>query len=138
MELDYALLANSAEVGAGGRVHIFGAHIDTICSPQFPATTGFTLVARLLVAPNEYDQRHRFVAELVLPSGQRRSLMAKDQEFVTAAGAIRPELGSAMSIIVQAAQVELDAPGDYAIRLVVDGQEMGSVPFYVRELEVEA
>jgi hypothetical protein len=137
MELEYALLANNAEAGAGGRIHLFGAHIDTIKSHQYPATTGFSFVARLRVRPDEYGQRHRFRIELGLPDGARRPLMSEDQEFETVASAIRPELGSSMAMIVQAPHVELNAPGDYTVHLLVDDCDIGSVPFYARESNSE-
>jgi hypothetical protein len=46
VELDYALLADSAQV-ANGKTYILGGGVSILHRPQFPAPLGITLVVQL-------------------------------------------------------------------------------------------
>jgi hypothetical protein len=57
MELDYALLADSAQVSEG-KTYILGGGVSILHRTQFPAPLGITLVLQLTYERTEIEQPH--------------------------------------------------------------------------------
>jgi hypothetical protein len=71
MELDFAFLAENADVTTGGKLCCFGAGIDLLVAGGFPAwVPPFYLVVRFKVLPSDLLESHSFHVELVNPNGE--------------------------------------------------------------------
>ncbi len=59
MELDFAFLADAADVSMG-KLFVLGGAFDTIHVPGFPAShPALAVVIRLLLSPNDLDRKHK-------------------------------------------------------------------------------
>src|SRR3954469_19171802 len=58
MDLDFAFLADAADVSVG-KLFVLGGAFDTIHVPTFPATHPMlAVVLRLLLSPHDLDRKH--------------------------------------------------------------------------------
>ncbi len=134
MHLEYAMLANNAEMGAMNRVHIFGGDIERWTSYTFPVNVLLTFYAKFHVPQDEFNHVHRYRIELGLPNSADCQRLMENSEITTVAETVRPELGSKMRIFIHF-HAQLQAPGDYTIRLLIDDVETVRLPLYAIELE---
>jgi hypothetical protein len=81
MKLDWALLANYAEV-RDGLAFVTGGGIDTVETPQLPAVLNATILVRLLLHRTETNKQHSLELEITDEDG---STIAKVQAGVTVA-----------------------------------------------------
>jgi uncharacterized protein DUF6941 len=81
MKLDWALLANYAEV-RDGLAFVTGGGIDTIQTPQLPAVLNATILVRLLLHRTETNKQHSLDLEITDEDGNS---IAKVQAGVTVA-----------------------------------------------------
>ena len=68
MKLDWAMLANYAEVREG-LVFVTGGGIDTIQTPQLPALLNATILVRLLLHRTEANKQHSLELEITDEDG---------------------------------------------------------------------
>src|SRR6266513_262232 len=71
MKLDWALLANYAEV-RDGLAFVTGGGIDTIQTPQLPAVLNATILVRLLLHRTETNKQHSLDLEITDEERQHR------------------------------------------------------------------
>ena len=79
MKLDWAMLANYAEV-RDGLVFVTGGGIDTIQTPKLPAVLNATILVRLLLHRTEANKQHSLDLEITDEDG---TTVAKVQAGVT-------------------------------------------------------
>src|SRR3954465_6062844 len=71
MELDFAFLADAAEVPLG-KLFVMGGAFDTIHVPAFPATHPMlAVVVRLLFKPHDLDRKHELEILLLDADGKQ-------------------------------------------------------------------
>src|ERR1700741_786982 len=68
MKLDWAMLANYAEVREG-LVFVAGGGIDTVQTPPLPATLNATILVRLLLHRTEANKQHAIDMEITDEDG---------------------------------------------------------------------
>ena len=68
MKLDWAMLANFAEVREG-LVFVVGGGIDTVNTPQLPAPLNATILVRLLLHRTEANKQHSLELEITDEDG---------------------------------------------------------------------
>lgn len=133
MKLVYAFLANNAEIGQGGRTHIFGADFNTIIAPVFPAITQFAVVAKLGFEPEEIGASHSISVELK-PPDQEWIRLVDGSQVVVEKNESRPHLGTGAMCVAQLF-ASLATPGTYQVRVLVDDLEITLLNLYVEPMQ---
>ena len=124
-EIEFAFLADAAETIPGHKFHVLGGGISRVEGRAYPLRhPHFALVIGLLVAATEVGRDHevRFVL-----------LDADGHEIATATGVIRAEGGgdardAVLTFSIDLWNVTFPAPGDYSVRLLVNGSERKRLP----------
>jgi hypothetical protein len=131
MRLDWALLANAAEGPPNGLVYILGAGVDTLWREQFPAPVGVAMVLRLVTSRLESARPHKVevhcsdedgaavIAQPIVLTVPPRQ-MPKDHP---------PGWDLAANIVINLAGVMIQKPGFYRFEIMVDDQQVRTLPF---------
>jgi len=124
-EIDFAFLADAAETGPGQKFHVLGGGISRIGGPTFPLRQPhLSLVVGLVVTASEIGREHAIRFVLLDPDGR---------EVAGATGSIvaqRPGDGrdTLLTFSIDLWNVTFPAPGDYSVRILVDGSERKRLP----------
>ena len=118
MKLDWAMLANYAEV-RDGLVFVTGGGIDTVQTPQLPAVLNATILVRLLLHRTEANRQHALELQINDEDG---NTVAKVQAAVTVP--VNPETPVGWDIPSMVALnihgLHLAREGRYAIEISAD------------------
>ena len=127
MHVSFALFADAANLSQEGKLNILGV-FDAVHVPQFPAVhPRATLVVRLKGSPADAGT-HVFGLRWI--NGRGQELWNSNAELaIGAPPGAAPELDFP---VVAAIDLPLDAPGDYAMAVELDGREMSRVVLHVR------
>jgi hypothetical protein len=133
MRLDWALLAGAAEAPPNGLVYILGAGIDTLMREQFPTPFGGSLVIRILSTRLETERAHRVEVHCTDEDGQA---VLPQPIMLTLPSRQVPDdyphgWDLAASIVINLAGVPIPHAGFYNFEILVDDQEVRSLPFRV-------
>lgn len=129
MQIEYAFLADAAQVSSDGKLFVLGGGIDRIFATSFPATHPLmTLVIKLQLHPSECEREHGLQVELWDSDGQPIGPRVSGNF-----SANRQERGrlSYVQTVLNLHNVQFSVGGDYAFQVVVDGQHLKTVPLYV-------
>jgi hypothetical protein len=131
MRLDWALLASAAEAPPSGLVYILGAGIDTLMREQFPTPFGGSLVIRLLTTRLESERAHKVEVHCSDEDGQavltQPIMLTLPPRHVPADYPHGWDL--AASIVMNLAGVPIPHAGLYNFEILVDDQQVRSLPF---------
>jgi hypothetical protein len=126
MRLDWATLANAAET-SGGLLNLLGAGWDTGTRAAFPAPFAGTLAIRLVFHRRELARPHRLVVEVVTEDGRRLVEIAHEFMAASPQGSPIPD-EVPIPIALNLSQLQIDAPGRYAIEVFLDDQHLKTLP----------
>ncbi|MGH7764429.1 MAG: DUF6941 family protein [Candidatus Dormibacteraceae bacterium] len=133
MRLDWALLASAAEAPPNGLVYILGAGIDTLTRDQFPTGFGGSLVIRLLTTRLETERAHKLEVHCSDEDGMavlpQPIILTLPSRQVPADYPHGWDLAS--SIVINLAGVPIPHSGFYNFEILVDDQQVRSLPFRV-------
>jgi len=133
MQVEYAFLADAAQVDRDGKLHALGAGIDRIRSHAFPASHPYlALVVKLQLHPAECDRRHHLEVELWDPDGRRLGALGAD--FAAQRQADAPMRPVFAQLVFNFVNQQFPVHGDYAFHILVDGQHLKEMPLYLEEL----
>lgn len=135
MRVDFVLLCTSAEYLADGRMVIVGAGIDGVSGASIPLPVQLCLVARLYLMPDESPGDHTFRVEATKPDGNR-VVISPDDLFRTARDELHPERPAGCNLFVHL-QIVFEYEGDYRLHLLIDDEEVKSMPLFVSRTENE-
>ena len=135
MELDWALLCNTAEIGPGGLLNLTGVQWDTAWSIGYPAGVGGTVVLRFTFDPpdvgNFFPIELRFtrhggaaIGPPMIHQLPTPPLPAGWEEGVSAL---------ATNVILAFQGLPVQEPGRYELQVVHQGQVLKAVPFWARQ-----
>ena len=135
MRVRFAFLADYALTHPiDAKLYILGAGFDTIWAPSFPARhQQVSVVVRVEFLPMECGRQHTIEFN-PLDSDGRPFLPPATLQVTPAVNPAAPRLPSAVGLVVNLAPLELPKPGDYAFSIVVDGQEVDSIPLHAIQL----
>jgi hypothetical protein len=129
MEVNYAVICESASVDARGKVDIKGA-FDKLTAPGFPFLLAdkFCVVVNYSAGPAEYDLIKHLRVALLKPDGQVVGAIEQDRTVDRP-----PEAGRRATLgqILTWENVIFEDAGDYAFSILVGGEEKRSLPLYV-------
>jgi hypothetical protein len=131
LRLDWALLANAAEGPPNGLVYILGVGIDTLWREQFPAPFGGAMVLRLLSSRLESERPHKVEVHCSDEDGnpvlQQPVVLNLPPRTVHAEHPQGWDL--AANIVINLSGVALPKPGFYRFEILVDDQQVRTLPF---------
>lgn len=129
--LDFAFIADAAEAEPGRKFYVLGGGVDSIGAQRFPVVhPHMALVLRLLVHPAEADRQHALEVKLIDADGHE---LARVQGSFSAAG---PTMGRdiAIPLVMNFVNTRFEAPGDYALDILVGDQHERSLPLRVYQV----
>jgi hypothetical protein len=124
-EIDFAFLADAAETIPGQKFHVLGGGVSRIGGPAFPLRQPhLCLVVGLLVTGTELDHEHQIRFVLLDPDGH---------EVTGASGGIVAHghgdgRDNIITFSIDLWNVTFPAPGDYSVRILVNGSERKRLP----------
>jgi hypothetical protein len=132
MELDYALLADSAQV-AQGKTYILGGGVSILWRPQFPAPIGVSLVAQFTYHRSEANTNHEIRIQVMDADGNPVIPEIQGQLGI---GPPEPHVPSGLQLVAPIVipfppLPVLQRPGSYAVEILIDGRHVKSLPFAV-------
>ena len=128
MELDFALIADAANVSQEGKLNILGI-FDTIWAREFPVRHA-AMVFVLRVKADFTDQGSHTLEVRLLDADGEQLFRAEGPIQVPGSAPGRPVKPH---VIMGLSGVSFRSPGDYSFEVMIDGHHLKSVPLYIVE-----
>jgi hypothetical protein len=132
MELEYAFLADAAQV-SDGKTFVLGGGVSILWRDAFPAPLGFAIVCQFTYHRTEADTEHevRFVIMDADGTAVLPDITGSLRVGQPAAGAPRNvPLVVPLVIVIPAVPVVQQA-GEYGVDVLLDGRHVKNLPFAV-------
>lgn len=130
MDLDFALLADAADVSMG-KLYVMGGAFDTVHVPQFPATHPMlAVVLRFLLGPMDLDRKHALQI-LLLDADAKHIASAQGELSVPKAPNSPPGWKQAVILPLRFFNVPFREPGHYSIEILLNEQMIKAIPLRV-------
>jgi hypothetical protein len=131
MKVEFALLADAATMELDGTFAFVNGGLNVITGKDFPVQKPVLVaIARLHYDEAEYNINHTFKGEIVDRKGKRIFPLLEDK-FLAGPHPRHPDRGNWITICINTVGAEFPTPGDYAVRLTVDGKHVGDIAFEV-------
>lgn len=128
MDLDFAVIADAANVSQEGKLNLLGV-FDTIWAREFPFRHANMVFVLRVKADFTEEGAHHLVVRLIDADGGQ--LFRAEGPLQVPAGSpgrpIRPH------VVLGLSGVSFARPGDYSFELMLDERHLTSVPLYVIE-----
>ena len=136
MELDYALLADSAQV-ANGKTYILGGGVSILGRSQFPAPLGVTLVMQMTYDHTEADTDHELRVIVMDADGNNILPEMKGEIHLRPARKGMPRNVPLVAPLILGFPLlpVLQREGAYDVRIVLDGRHLKTLPIAVVRAE---
>jgi len=134
MHLTVSMLADSAQV-AGGKLYVLGGAFDTINARGFP--TALRSLAVVLVAEVEPGDRNRdlpITIRLLDEDGNPLGVESRGVMRVGEPSTLPAGVSTAVPLVASFLGVRFAKPGGYVFIVSHEEQELGRIPFRVREI----
>jgi hypothetical protein len=136
MRLKFAFLADAATMQDDGTFAVIAGGFEVLRAEEFPVQKPvMVLIARLAFESEECNTKHTYTCEFLDPNGGT-IFPTFVGEFSPPSHPRHPERENTMTLCLNAAGATFSAPGDYAIRLSIDGKSVVDVPIEVISEEV--
>ena len=129
-EIEYAFLADSAEVVPGQKFHVLGGGISRLSGQTLPLShPHLSIVVGLRLTSAERSREHELGFVLTSPNGEQ---ISGSSGRVIAHGP--PDRNDVvLNLSVDLWNLTLPVAGEYAVRILVDGSERKRLPLYVAQ-----
>lgn len=129
MRLDFAFLAQAADfLTSDDKLAAWGIGIDGIEASRMPfQAPPMTLVARILLMPDESERGHTYGVTVIGPQGDEKSLC--ENEPLSTKHLVKDQ-PSGSNLVVSLTVVYMN-PGSYRFRLFIDGEMSKEIPLHV-------
>lgn len=134
MQVEYAFLADAAQVSSDNKLSVLGAGIDELRAERFPAThLLIAFVVKLKLHPTECGREHHLEIELWDPDGQH---VAPPMAGSFTAGRVAddPTRPVFVQMVLNLFQAQFPRPATYEFHVIVDRQHLKTVPLYVGQV----
>lgn len=129
-DIEYAFLADAADARPGNKFAVIGGGVSRLGGPQFPLRhPHLALVCGLLVTSPELGTEHELQFVLLTPDGNRLS----NATAKIVAGGASDGRDTVLTFSLDLWNLSFPAPGDYSIRILVDGSERKRLPLIVEQ-----
>lgn len=127
-EVDYAFLADAAETAPGQKFHVLGGGVTQVNGRSFPLRhPHLALVVGLRITAVETGREHELRFVLLDPDGDQVAEATGGLMAVPRTDG-RDEL---LTFSIDLWNLVFQAPGDYSLRVVVNGSEQRRLPLLV-------
>jgi Family of unknown function (DUF6941) len=127
-DVEYAFLADAAEVQPGSKFHVLGGGISRLTGPAFPFVhPHLALVVGLRLTSVERNREHELGFVLTAPDGAE---VASATGRVVSHGPADPN-DVVLTIAVDLWNLTLKGAGEHAVRITIDGSERKRLPLMV-------
>lgn len=134
-DIEYAFLADAADARPGQKFAVIGGGVTRLGGGQFPLRhPHLALLCGLTVTTTEFNKEHDLQFVLLTPDGQQ---LSNATAKVVANGA-NDGRDTVLTFSIDMWNLTFPAPGDYSIRILVDGSERKRLPLVVEQQVVEA
>jgi len=133
-DIEYAFLADAADARPGQKFAVIGGGVTRLGGGQFPLRhPHLALVCGLTVTSPEFNKEHDLQFMLLTPDGQQ---VSNATAKIVANG---PPDGrdTVLTFSLDMWNLSFPAPGDYSIRILVDGSERKRLPLVVEQTQQE-
>lgn len=121
MEIEYAILANAAEM-SDGKLYIMGGDISRIFGSAFPLTLpSISLVVKIVYSAKEGSRQCRLSVGFFSPEGVK--IEPQLEKDLTPPMSSEGGKKAAINLILTAHGVTFDRPGTYTARVAINGEE---------------
>ena len=134
-DIEYAFLADAAEARPGHKFAVIGGGVSRLGGATFPLRhPHLALVCGLTVTTPEFGAEHELQFVLLTPDGKQ---LSNATAKILASG---PSDGrdSILTFSLDLWNLSFPAPGDYTIRILVDGSERKRLPLVVEQRTPQA
>jgi hypothetical protein len=119
-EVEYAFLADAAEVQPGSKFHVLGGGITRLAGPSFPFVhPHLALVVGLRLTSAERSREHELGFVVTAPDGTQ--VASATGRVVSTGPADQSDV--VLTIAIDLWNMSLKAAGEYAVRITIDGSE---------------
>ncbi len=134
-EIEYAFLADAADARPGQKFSVLGGGVSRLGGPTFPLRhPHLALVVGLAVPADEVGSNMELRFTVLTPS---ESEMANAQATIVA-GSRDGDRDSVLTFALDLWNLSFPEPGDYVIRIVIDGEERKRLALVVEKREAQA
>jgi hypothetical protein len=130
-EIEYAFLADAAQVQPGQKFHVLGGGVTRIAGPTLPFVhPHLALVLGLRLGPPDRDKEHELSFEVIAPDGS---------QVTTASGKVVARgLAQAEDVVITVAvdlwSLNLRLAGEHAVRISINGTERRRLSLTVAQM----
>jgi len=129
-DIEYAFLADAADARPGQKFAVIGGGVTRLGGGQFPLRhSHLALVCGLTVTTTEFNKEHDLQFMLLSPEGQQLSNAAAK---VVANGS-NDGRDTVLTFSLDMWNLSFPTPGDYSIRIMVDGSERKRLQLVVEQ-----
>lgn len=129
-EIEYAFLADAAEVQPGQKFHVLGGGISRLTGPSLPFQhPHVSLVVGLKLTTTERSREHELAFVVTAPNGEQ---IASSGGRVIAHGPPDPS-DVVLNLAVDLWNLNLPVAGEYSVRILLDGLERKRLPLMVTQ-----
>ena len=130
MELDFAFLADAADVSMG-KLHVLGGAFDTIHVQGFPAShPSLAVVLRLLLSPIDLDRKHTLQI-LLLDADGKPIASANGELMMPKAPGAPAGWKQAVLLPLRFFNVPFKEEGHYSIEILANDKMLKAIPLRV-------
>lgn len=134
MEIEFALLAETAKEGKLGRVDIQGAGFNQIAAPGFPAVVEMTVVVCIRFEPNEVNTKHTIKLEFW--DEQQGPIIGREGEFSINKTKSLPKRSETFTFAQGPLQAPFPRAGEYEFRITINDQITKILPIFAYQMNV--
>ncbi len=130
-EIEYAFLADAVDARPGEKFNVLGGGVSRLTGPMFPFQhPHLALVVGMRMTPVERGREHDLEFIITGPGGEQ--LGSASGKVVAHGPAIDPN-DVVLTLGIDFWNLALPVPGEYAIRILVDGSERKKVQLVVAQ-----
>jgi hypothetical protein len=132
MEVDFALLADAAEV-SNGKLYVIGGAIDTVWSAALPVVhPRLSFIMRLLISPAEVGRKHTLEVHIMDEDGRRIATVGGGLETARNAN-LPPGWKHGFLSVLNFANLQFEKFGNYNFEIVINNSSLKSIPFRIAQ-----
>jgi hypothetical protein len=130
-EVEYAFLADAAQVQPGQKFHVLGGGVSRVTGPSLPFVhPHLSLVLGLRLGANERDREHDL--GVVVEAPDRSQVATASGKFVPHGSAPTDDI--VVTIAIDLWSLDLRIPGEHLVRISIDGTERKRLSLMVAQL----
>ena len=132
MQLAYSFLADAAAVSAPtGRYFVFNGGVEAVMCPGFPSLLStLAYIGKIRILPAECDMAHNVQLRCLRPNGEPL-VPTMESNFDPRTQIVPRDRPVFHLLVVNYSMIQLHEYGEHRFILACDGEELGSVSFFV-------